>query len=45
LTALEQQTKQDQHAIQILTRERGSLRDENDQLIRLVNQLQGELQR
>ncbi|ORY99728.1 hypothetical protein BCR42DRAFT_203010 [Absidia repens] len=45
LTALESQTQQDQHAIQILTRERGSLRDENDQLIRLVNQLQGELHR
>ncbi|KAI8330313.1 hypothetical protein BC941DRAFT_475647 [Chlamydoabsidia padenii] len=43
LDQLEQQTKQDQHAIQILTRERGSLRDENDQLIRLVNQLQSEL--
>ncbi|KAI8086789.1 uncharacterized protein BX664DRAFT_336771 [Halteromyces radiatus] len=43
LDTLEQQKKQDQHAIQILTRERGSLRDENDQLIQLVNQLQSQL--
>lgn len=31
---LQQQKEKDQRTIQVLTRERGSLRDENDQLIR-----------
>ncbi|KAI9303449.1 hypothetical protein BJ944DRAFT_268406 [Cunninghamella echinulata] len=40
---LQQQKEKDQSTIQVLTRERRSLRDENDQLVSLNNKLQSAL--